>query len=262
MKEGLTYRNSHTASSKGAQYDRRFREFAWRRYLWHGEKKILLEVLQKYCFGRPIRHLDFACGTGRILEFLSEYVHESTGVDVSESMLGQCRRKVPNAEIIQEDITRNDVLAGRKFDLITAFRFFPNAEHELRVEVIEALAWHLSTDGILVFNNHRNASSILFRLARALGKRPPCMTNQEVDDLAQSTRFRIEQVYSLGFLPGYDNHPMVLPFWIHNMFDKAANHLGMGKTHCQNNIYICRKVGHLSDNKEHAYEKSCVSLSV
>ncbi|MBN1391371.1 MAG: class I SAM-dependent methyltransferase [Sedimentisphaerales bacterium] len=237
----IDYRDSHTHVNKGCQYDRRFIEFKWRKYLWEREQLALDKILQKYFGNRSIRYLDFACGTGRILQFMKKRVDSCTGIDVSESMLKECLRKLPDIEIIHADITRDDVLGGRVFDLITAFRFFPNAQDSLRSEAIEVLSKHLSPGGILVFNNHRNTSSFLYTLARMLKNDIRTMSNSEIDNLAASVNLEIVETFSIGVLPGYDNHPMIAPSFVHKCADSFANACGLGKTLCQDIIYVCRE---------------------
>lgn len=241
MRKGADYRDSHTDPRKGWQYDGRFRAFKWRKYLWEREQSALRQILQIHFGGKSINYLDFACGTGRILQFMTRHVDSSTGVDVSESMLNECRKKLPDTEIIQADITRNDPLGDRRFDLITAFRFFPNAQQSLRSEVIQALAGHLSPDGVLVFNNHRNKSSTLFTLARILKSDIPIMSSAEAKRLVASAGLKIIQYFNMGVLPGYDNHPVILPFALHRAADRLANLLGVGKILCQDIIYVCRR---------------------
>jgi len=85
---------------------------------------ILDEILSTFYKDIKIYHLDFACGTGRILHYLAGRVSCSVGVDLSPSMIEVASRNNKTSEIIQTDITRNDVLGERKFNLITAFRFF------------------------------------------------------------------------------------------------------------------------------------------
>ena len=121
--------------------------------------EILKGVLDEYFAGKEVHHLDFACGTGRIIEFMSGHTTESTGVDVSPSMLAEARGKGIDARLIEADITDSDELAGETFNLITAFRFFLNAEPELRASAITALGKRLAPDGVLVFNNHHNSGS-------------------------------------------------------------------------------------------------------
>ena len=53
-----------------------------------------------------------------------------------------------------------------KFDLITSFRFFLNAEYPLKVSVLLALKEYLLPDGVLIFNIHMNSWSLAFFLTR------------------------------------------------------------------------------------------------
>lgn len=235
------YRVSHTSSDKGAVYDRRFETFGWRQYLWQKEQAVLHEIINTYFSDNEIHYLDFACGTGRILGAVKDRVHRCLGIDVSDSMLQQCRQKYPDACVVQADITRDDVLAGQQFNLITAFRFFPNAEPQLRLEAIDALAWHLSHDGLFVFNNHRNQSCPLFGLARLLGRPLHTMHNQEVDALLDAAGFEIVKTYAFGALPAHDRYPMWIPAKAHELVDQQVNRLGWGRTLCQDTIFVCRK---------------------
>ena len=74
------------------------------------------------------------------MSYLEDRTKSAVGVDLSPSMLEVARKNKRSAEIIEADLTRSDVLGDRKFNLITAFRFFPNAEAELRSEAMQVLA--------------------------------------------------------------------------------------------------------------------------
>jgi len=118
------YRNSHLQPGKGQAYHDKFLNNPYRKMVWELEKRILDEILSTFYKDIKIYHLDFACGTGRILHYLAGRVSCSVGVDLSPSMIEVASRNNKTSEIIQTDITRNDVLGERKFNLITAFRFF------------------------------------------------------------------------------------------------------------------------------------------
>jgi len=133
------YRNSHLQPGKGQAYHDKFLNNPYRKMVWELEKRILDEILSTFYKDIKIYHLDFACGTGRILHYLAGRVSCSVGVDLSPSMIEVASRNNKTSEIIQTDITRNDVLGERKFNLITAFRFFPNAQPALRVEAMQAM---------------------------------------------------------------------------------------------------------------------------
>ena len=120
----ISYRDSHKYAAKGVEYERHYESQAWDRFLWSREREILLTILKKYFTGRDVHLLDFACGTGRITRFLEDRVKTSTGVDVSSSMLAIAKAKLKRTEIIEADITTENILKLRKFNLITAFRSF------------------------------------------------------------------------------------------------------------------------------------------
>lgn len=127
-----SYRDSHTEEGKGAIYDEHFKTETWRKILWNQEQYVLDSFLDTYFKNRAVNLLDFACGTGRIAGFLENRVETCTAVDVSKAMLDEAKKKLQKTKIIQADLTKNNVLEGRKFNLITAFRFFLNAEPGLQ----------------------------------------------------------------------------------------------------------------------------------
>ena len=200
-----SYRDSHKTLNKGSVYDAHSQDHPWRRYIWSREQEILLAILSKYLGHKDIDLLDFACGTGRVTGFLENHVKKSTGVDVSESMLEVAREKLKCTEIIQADITVDNVLRGRKFNLITAFRFFLNAEPELRLAAIKGIAGLLAKDGYLVFNNHRNLGSPWVKFSYMRHRQDytqrvcNAMTIQEMNDLVAHAGLEIIEIYAAGF---------------------------------------------------------------
>jgi len=201
----LSYRDSHKYPSKGAEYEVHYETRLWERFLWSREQEIILQILGKYFEGRDIHLLDFACGTGRITSFLEDRVKTSTGVDVSASMLGIAREKLKRTEIIETDITVDNVFEGRKFNLITAFRFFVNAEPTLRSAAMQALSKLLSEDGFLVFNNHQSHGSPWIKLLYMLHQQKNSqsifnvMTIDEMNRLVEDVGMEILELYPAGF---------------------------------------------------------------
>ena len=196
-----SYRESHVGL--GPEYHAGFAENPRRTLIWALEQWILSDISKRFLVLEDTDHLDFACGTGRILGFFQDRVRSSTGVDVSSSMLRVAREVAPNSRIIEADITRNDILTDRQFDLITAFRFFPNAEPELRKDAIEALYPKLRSGGYFVLNNHQNDSCLPYRLRRLLSNAAFQSTPARVvTEVIESVGFDIEQVYHVGVVPG------------------------------------------------------------
>jgi SAM-dependent methyltransferase len=203
------YRESHVGT--GQDYHDKFLRGPYRSVIWELEQECLLGILDRHRAGRTsgLRMLDFACGTGRVLQLFESHVDSAMGVDVSESMLDVAKSHLSRSELLRADITREPVLADRHFDLITAFRFFPNAEPQLRDEVMRELAGRLSEDGILILNNHLRCVGSKLRLRRLLlrlfgrgrGKVFHCMSDEEVTTLAERFGLAIAEEHSLAMLP-------------------------------------------------------------
>jgi ubiquinone/menaquinone biosynthesis C-methylase UbiE len=232
-----SYTESHKEKGKGAGYDEHYSTDRWRRFLWSQEQRALKNIIDTFFKGQKVHLLDFACGTGRICKFFEPYVETVTGVDVSESMLEIARQKLAKAQVLHADITRETVLNGRKFNLITAFRFFLNAEPQLREAALKALVPLLADDGYLVFNNHRNSTAPLvrFKYERAHNQRN-LMSMQETNDLMQKFGLKIVKLYPIGFLP----LPKIkLPQCCNNAIDGIARNFKSLENFSESPIVVC-----------------------
>jgi predicted TPR repeat methyltransferase len=230
---------------KGRDYHSRFSPEVnpYRAMVWRLEQVALHDILGTHLSQRKIAHLDFACGTGRILEHLRDDVASATGVDVSSSMMEVARQVAPAAELIEADLTQRDVLNDRRFDLITAFRFFPNAEPELRRAVCSVLARHLSPAGVLVFNNHKNRNSVPRRISRLLGREDSrgTMTHAEVAELVTGAGLRIVQMIPLAIVPATQNHPL-LPIAFLESLERSMRRFSRLAPIAQDVIYVCTRM--------------------
>ena len=239
--QGHSYRESHMGL--GPEYHAPFVDNPRRSLIWALEQRILSDISKRFLVLEETDHLDFACGTGRILGFFQDRVRSSTGVDVSASMLRLARELAPKSCIIEADITRDDVLAGQEFDLITAFRFFPNAEPELRQQAIETLCCKLRTGGCLVLNNHRHHESFLYRIGRLLkGANHPSfhgMSHQNVLALVRSVGLDVEETRHIGILPETE-YRMLRPRSLVARIESIAARLPVAR-YSENLIYVCTK---------------------
>jgi len=232
------YRASH--QGKGTDYHATFVQSAPRAIMWELEKDILSRLVEGL-FASPPRLLDFACGTGRIAGHLENRCAHSTGVDVSASMLEVARRTTHRTELLHGDIVTSPLLQGRQFDLITAFRFFPNAEEELRSAVIRTLTGYLAPGGHLVFNNHKNDTSLMLKVARAAGRGDPRnMSHMEVEDLVQISGLRIREAIPLGYL-NWNEILTLRPLGLALAVERRL--MKMPRLHklAQNVIYVCSR---------------------
>lgn len=246
----MNYRESHLQPGKGQSYHATFSDDPYRSMVWQFEKDILDRILTVFYKNSEIHHCDFACGTGRILSHLEDRAKIAVGVDLSSSMLEVARENCRTAEIIEADITRSNVLGDRKFNLITTFRFFPNAEKELRMEVMRVLSRHLDDNGYLVFNNHKNTGSTRNRLARLFGRREyKGMSIAEVKALLAENHLEIVKIYPICVSPASENYRL-FPLFLLRPLDALLSKCRLFRNLGGNLIYVCRRSVNRLDEKE------------
>jgi predicted TPR repeat methyltransferase len=235
----LDYRNSHTEPAKGGEYHAKFTENPYRSMVWSMEREILDSIAGRW-LGPETRHLDFACGTGRIIEHVKPKVMASTGVDVSEGMLAIARENMPGGDFVNADLTRSKPFGERKFGFITAFRFFANAQEELRKDAMSALADLLDPEGILVFNNHKNRHSFVYAVMGLLRKDQRDMTDSEAETLARGAGLEIVATHYIGVFPANDRLlPLPVPAIL--AFERGAARFPILGKVASNRIYVCRR---------------------
>jgi ubiquinone/menaquinone biosynthesis C-methylase UbiE len=235
------YRQSHTAAGYGAAYDAKFSANPHRAMMWEFERRVLDDLVRTLFPGGGFRHLDFACGTGRILAHLEPAAADSVGVDVSPDMLQVARGRTVSARLVNADLTRDPVLSGSRFDLVTAFRFFPNAQPALRREAMRALTGVLADDGYLVFNNHLNTASAMLRVAHRLGKATTLgMSEAEVRAMTHEAGLEVVSVTGIGVMPS-NERVLLLPAAVLRRVEGFAFRRQLFARVCQNRVFVCRR---------------------
>ena len=235
------YKKSHLSPNKGPSYHAKFTDDPYRSMVWQLEKIALDRILTTFYKNSEIHQLDFACGTGRILSHLEDRTCTAIGVDLSPSMLAVARTNIKSAEIYQADLTRNDVLGDRKFNLITAFRFFANAELELRLEAMQVLAKHLHDNGYLVFNNHKNTGSTRNRAARLFGRHGyKGMSIGEARALLAENSLKIVKTCHLCVFPASERH-MLLPRSLLWRIERFFARISVFSNFGENILYVCKR---------------------
>ena len=193
------YSRSHV--DKGDKYNLRFKSPPLN-LMWEQEKNILANLIFRY---QPTKILDLACGTGRVSNFMADTssLAQVTGVDISASMLNvaskhsQCKVKY-----IQSDISNLNLVKKKKpHDLITCFRFFTNAQEDLRVEMIKCAARHAVPDTVLVLNNHQNIDSYPLKLQNFRKREKHGVQNTGIKNLVRDFGFKFIESYSIGVSP-------------------------------------------------------------
>ncbi|MEM7504679.1 MAG: class I SAM-dependent methyltransferase [Pseudomonadota bacterium] len=190
------YRESHL--SKGEDYDADLSRGNMDTYMTTCELRILKSVVPQLFPHKIPRYLDFACGTGRITEVVGAMAELSVGLDVSENMIGQARLKCPQTKFIIGDITQQDIDL-EPVDAITAFRFFGNAQDELRIKVLAGLRRVVKPGGYLIVNNHRNPNSLHERLSRLKGETTQTdLSHTKLKELFGDQGFNVERTIGVG----------------------------------------------------------------
>jgi ubiquinone/menaquinone biosynthesis C-methylase UbiE len=235
-----SYRFSHIA--KGGDYARGFVDRKYRALLWELERTVLDEIVPAGQ-SRALAYLDFACGTGRVIHHLEDRVKTAVGVDVSASMLSIAEGTVRRAELHAADLTREARFEHDTFDLVTAFRFFPNAEPELRSDSLKAIHRVLKVGGRLVFNSHINPGSLRNRAKRLVRRRTLAgLDRRTTERIVRSHEFTVERVYPLGVWPGSESPPSFLMPVLEALERRVAGWPAIAPI-ANNLVFVCRKHG-------------------
>jgi ubiquinone/menaquinone biosynthesis C-methylase UbiE len=240
--QSKSYDQSHTAENYGASYNSRYAHGYYHRQWEDVEKELVTHFAQKYG-GHNSVALDFACGTGRVTSIVAPQVDRVTGADISDAMLAAAK-KADNITYLNIDLLANDI--GEKFDFITSFRFFLNAEESLQRSVLSALHRHLKDDGNLVVNIHMNSKSVVGRMISGLraltGKfYHNILSEEEFRNLLQDAGFTVVEVKHYSFLPrlGGKIGDAISPMM--KTAETIANWLPIPKSLAQSFIVVARK---------------------
>ena len=138
-----TFRNVYDDAERARAYAEL--EFPGTYYLAFRDLPVLL---RKYVHGT--RALDFGCGAGRSTRFLRDLGFEAVGVDVSEIMLAEARRRDPHGDYrLVADSTLAEFATGT-LDLILAAFPFDNTPTEKKRSALRELRRLLAPGGRLV----------------------------------------------------------------------------------------------------------------
>lgn len=236
------YRSSHCALGYGEHYNKTHQSGYYGALWAKVERPLVLKVLGPMG-GAGRKCLDFACGTGRIANIAAECFDEVVGVDVSQSMLDYARVP-PNVRLRHVDLTVEPL--DETFDVATAFRFFLNAEDQLRIDALKAIHRQLNDSGRLVCNIHMNSSSpigVASRLINWLLGRTirNTLSTARFDELLTSSGFIAETVIPYGYLPRPGHllpglcEALTLPV------EKACKALGLSGRLAQHFLVVARK---------------------
>lgn len=245
-RERADYQESHKDIKQAMNYEYNlYADDTYDSYMWEIEKEFLLQEISSLK-NNKIKYLDFACGTGRIISIVEPLTLESTGVDVSTNMLSLAKDKVKRTQLINGDITKEDIISDKRYELITAFRFFLNAQDDLRKKVMYLMSEKLTQDGTFIFNIHGNILSyhLLTVILGKLGiKRLKLhhMSYFGTLKLIKQSNLKLERVYGVGFVPSsfYKRLKVLRRFFI--FIDNVFPRLGFIKYFARDLMFVCTK---------------------
>lgn len=238
--ETENYTTSHL--NKSDDYHQIFSDYEGIRIMWELEQSVIKSIIENHVF---TSYLDFAGGTGRIASIIENKCNQSYILDISERMLSVAERKLKNTQIICGDFNDKSLnLKCLKFDLITAFRFFPNAEANLRFLAMQFISNKLNNGGLLICNNHRNFWSIPYFFMRLtfFGGHAG-MSSHQMITLSEQCGLELIGTYSMGVVP-QTNKKTILFSWKLTKYIETFifNHIGTRHSLGYNVIYVFRKI--------------------
>jgi SAM-dependent methyltransferase len=243
--------------SSGDSYDRSIAN-RFELAIFRLERVVLRDLFRRLRSSDPnTAYLDFACGTGRILEVFKDLIRTKVGVDTSAGQLAAAHERVPDAELIHGNLVENpELLAGRRFSLVTSFRLLLNLEPENRVPILRALREVLTADGYLIIDNHMNRYSILGMTALFTHKVlrvprkpnvPPgrrgiisTMTESHMRAALSAAGLQVEEVHRIFLLPGHRRLQLLPTRWL-VAAEAFLSRVPAVNRLSKNQIYVCRR---------------------
>lgn len=110
--------------------------------IWQLQRPVIGRILKDFRRERtePVRLLDFACGTGRVLASLEPLVDRAEGIDVSENMVAVARTKCVKARLLVGDILASPETAAKELRRHFLFPFSPERRTRSAEPGVAALA--------------------------------------------------------------------------------------------------------------------------
>jgi SAM-dependent methyltransferase len=221
--------------------------------IWKWQEPLIRELLEEIHRKNPSgRHLDFACGTGRITILTETIFPEVDALDISPAMVEIAREACQRAHFSVGNVLEDSALCPGPYSSVSTFRLLLNLDPPLRRPILACLNQRLESDGMLLLNLHGNRHSlrqpaIIWKKWRHQGKTIDSslmlndMSLRESRETFEAAGFQIERIYGIGFLPPTVYRWPLRSFW--QRLDRFLCGLPFLKRFCIDLIFLCRKKG-------------------
>lgn len=253
----IDYRTSHASGDAAAEYRRTYSQGYYAAQWQRLERPLIEKLFQELSNQGSRRMLDLACGQGRITLLGAKYFDEVVGLDYSEAMLAIAREQLEadpalanaNLNFIQGDI--GNFTLPEPADVITAFRFFLNAEDSLRRDGLRCIRRNLAPQGTLIASVQVSGSSplaMIFGVTNAFWRVAGGTPNRVRNSLSLSAfrrlldeeGFEINQVSRYSLLPRIGSLTHGLAERHIDKFDRAAKAVPGLSVLCQSYVVCAR----------------------
>jgi SAM-dependent methyltransferase len=240
------YRDQHLSVEAAAKYDELYSAGTFDDWLWQYEREYLARVIAKHLSPGGFRYLDFACGSGRVLGVLEGEAGFAVGLDLSIAMLQRAQGRVRRSLLLCADPIASTCIGRGTFDLATAFRFFLNAESDLREGALRFLHRVLTEQGLLVFNVHGNQWSprlpaVIFRRVLLRQRNVHHLSFRQVIRMLERNGFRIVEWAGFGLLT-----PKTYKLFgraLGDRLQRLVQRFPRLERSCVDLVFVCRPVG-------------------
>lgn len=238
------YKNNHLSEEQVRDYAHTYSQGYFFNQWEFIEKEFLASRFEDLSGKDKKRYLDLACGRGRILSLAENYFSKTVGADISEQMLKHAADNCVKSELQHSGI--EEVTCTEKYDVITMFRYFLNAEPPSRIKALEKVRELISDNGTFITNVHVSSGSIrglVYRLRNWLCRKPIANTLSfaEFRDLLTSQGFEIQEVYWHSYFPRIGRYTDRISKYALTDFEKFCQKTSIvPETLCESFILICK----------------------
>lgn len=199
--EASGYSSSHRGEEKAIGYETTYsRGYYANEWIWEEQplvRQTFLGLQKSGCTTLT----DFACGTGRITAVAEDYFDVVQGVDISPEMLALAAR---NCQAATFSLSTERVIEDESQDVVSAFRFFLNAEDELRSESMGRISRWIRPGGYFLANTHAQPLSPLGLTNEArhlVGGSARSLSVRSLTHLIEDNGLSVEKVTHYGLFP-------------------------------------------------------------